>query len=148
MKGALPAQVSRTHDRNQTPHLAAFAVGTATLTPPVVLSLCHVTVFDHYGWLGAIATFGFVTAYILVVIAAAARMLRRRTLNVLSGLIAFATILFLGWAFVGSVNLDAPGPERWLAPVYFGIVFLGVGYGALSRKPGPPVLAPELDENP
>jgi amino acid transporter len=100
----------------------------------VLLILRHVSAFDFYSWLGTIATFGFVTAYILVVIAAMLKLWKRKQFTLIAGLVGVITLAFLGWAFAGSLNLDATGPERWLAPVYLAVVVGGVLFGIVSRR--------------
>jgi amino acid transporter len=132
--GALPLSLSRAHRSNQTPHIAVVVAGVATLLPAVWLMLRHTSAFDLYGWLGTIATFGFVTAYLLVVFAAMVRLKRQRKLSIWRIIVAIVTLAFLGWAFVGSLNLGAKGPERWLAPVYLGLLVGGVLFGVAFRK--------------
>jgi amino acid transporter len=132
--GILPAHLSRAHSKNQTPHIAVVASGVATAVPAIVLTLRHASGFEVYGWLGTIATFGFVTAYLLVVLAALVRLKRRQTLSVWRIGIGAVTLFFLGWALIGSLNLDAKGPERWLAPIYFLLLTFGVAFGAGFRK--------------
>jgi amino acid transporter len=146
--GSLPAQLSRAHGKNQTPHVAVIAGGIATLAPAAALLLGRVSAFDLYGWLATIATFGFVTAYILVVAAAVVRMWRRKRLSLLSGSVGLVTIAFLIWAFIGSVNWDAAGAERWLAPIYFAVILAGVAYGAILGKRFSSEAETEFEENP
>jgi amino acid transporter len=132
--GALPRHLGRSHAINQTPHIAIVVSGVATVLPAVWLTMRWTSAFDLYGWLGTIATFGFVTAYLLVVVAALIRLKRRNKLLVWRMAIGALTLLSLGWTLVGSLNLDATGPERWLAPVYFAILAAGVMFGAIFRK--------------
>jgi amino acid transporter len=132
--GTLPVHLSRAHRTNQTPHVAVVVSGVATLLPAAWLTLRHSSGFDLYGWLGTIATFGFVTAYLLVVLAAIVRLKRQKKLTPWRIAIGNVTLLFLGWAFAGSLNLGAKGPERWLAPIYFTLLLAGVLFGGIFRK--------------
>ncbi len=135
-QGNLPRQLSRTHAVNQTPHIAVLAAAAFSLAIPGFLVARHATGFDLYNWLGTIATFGFVVAYLFVVIAAAVRLKRTGRLRIWNLALAILTTLFLAWAFEGSLNLGAPGPEKWLAPVFAMIVICGVAVGLLMRKAG------------
>ena len=40
----------------------------------------------------------------------------------------------LEWAFAGSVVPRTPGPEKWLAPIYFVVLFGAIVYTTLLRK--------------
>ncbi len=134
MQGSLPHHLGKAHVTNQTPHIAVVVSGIASVAVPGCLVLRHASGFDLYNWLGTIATFGFVVAYIFVVVAAIVRLKRKGRANLWNFAIATVTILFLGWAFEGSLNLGASGPEKWLAPIFAGIVAIGVIFGVWFRK--------------
>ncbi len=132
--GTLPASLGRAHRTNQTPHIAVVISGVATFLPAAWLTFRHTSGFDLYGWLGTVATFGFVTAYLLVVLAALVRLKRHRKLSVGRAAVGAVTLSFLGWAFVGSLNFGAKGPERWLAPTYFALLIAGALFGVTFRR--------------
>ncbi len=133
-QGSLPRLMKRTHSTNQTPHIAVIVSGIASLAVPGFLVLRHATGFDLYNWLGTMATFGFIVAYLFVVLAAVIRLIRKGRAGIGQIVLATVTILFLVWALEGSLNLDAPGPEKWLAPIFAAIVTIGVLYGVWLRK--------------
>jgi amino acid transporter len=135
--GTLPVSLGRAHRRNQTPHIAVVVAGLVTFLPAAWLTIRHTSGFDLYGWLGTIATFGFVTAYLLVVLAALVRLKRGRKLSVWRIAVGALTLAFLGWALVGSLNLGATGPERWLAPIYFALLMAGALFGVALRRSQP-----------
>jgi hypothetical protein len=62
------------------------------------------------------------------------RLKRRRKLSFWRITIGIVTLAFLGWAFIGSLNLGAKGPERWLAPVYFALLAVGALFGLACRR--------------
>jgi amino acid transporter len=133
-QGVLPAHLSRTHQQNQTPHIAVVACGVGALVPAVWLTLRHVSAFDVYGWIGTVATFGFVVAYVLVVAAALEHLRRAKELNLSHALVGVVTLGFLCWAFASSLNFDSKRPERWLGPVFFLALASGVVVGSFYRK--------------
>jgi amino acid transporter len=133
-QGSLPRSLQRAHTTNQTPHIAVVASGIASAAVPGYLVLRRASGFDLYNWLGTIATFGFVVAYLFVVFAAALRLKRKSKSTATSITLAAITILFLGWALEGSLNLGAPGPEKWLAPIFAAIVATGVLFGVWYRR--------------
>jgi amino acid transporter len=65
-----------THVRNETPSHAVMATGLAALLPVAVLAARGASGLDVYGWLGSLATYGFIVAYALVCVALP-RYLRR-----------------------------------------------------------------------
>ena len=58
-----------THALNQTPSRAVVITGTAAVLPVAVLAARGASGFDVYGWLGSLATYGFIVAYALVCVA-------------------------------------------------------------------------------
>ena len=58
-----------THARNETPHFAILVTGIAAVLPVAVLAARGATGLDVYGWLGSLATYGFIVAYALVSVA-------------------------------------------------------------------------------
>jgi amino acid transporter len=58
-----------THARNQTPSRAVVITGLAALLPVAVLAARGASGLDVYGWLGSLATYGFIVAYALVCLA-------------------------------------------------------------------------------
>ncbi len=135
-QGALPFVVSRTHRQNQTPHVAVVACGVGAIVPAAWLTLRHVTAFEVYGWVGTVATFGFVTAYVLVVAAALEHLRRDKQLTWVRALVGVATLGFLCWAFASSLNLDSKRPDRWLGPVFLVVLAFGVVSGIFYRRLG------------
>jgi amino acid transporter len=132
--GGLPSQLGKSHHANRTPHIAVLVSGVATVIPAVALVLRNVSILEIYGWLGTIATLGFVTAYLLVVAAALVRLRRQQKANAWRWVLGALTLLFLGSALVGSLNLSAPGPEKWLTPVYTAFLFAGVISAWIARR--------------
>ena len=132
--GMAPKYLSRTHDRYQTPYSAVVASSVAAVTPAVMLTVLHISAFDLYGWLGTISTYGFITAYVLLVVAAPIKLLRKGKLGLQNSAISAVALLFLIGALVGSLNTGSSGPGRWLAPAYVTLLMLGCVYKALWHR--------------
>jgi amino acid transporter len=58
-----------THARNETPGRAIVVTGTAALLPVAVLAARGASGLDVYGWMGSLATYGFIVTYALVCLA-------------------------------------------------------------------------------
>jgi amino acid transporter len=139
--GLLPRYVHRTHPLHETPHTAVVLTSIATAAVPVCLTLRHASAYDFYGWLGTIATYGFMMAYLLVVIAAPVRQLRRRALRVMGVALSLVCFAFLAAAFAGSINTSV-SPDKWLPLIFAGILVAGSIAGLALRAAGaPPVPA-------
>jgi len=67
--GLAPVSLRNTHVRNQTPSRAVVIAGIAALLPVAVLAARGASGLDVYGWLGSLATYGFIVAYALVCVA-------------------------------------------------------------------------------
>ena len=76
-KGLAHGAFGNTHVRNRTPSRAVVITGVAALLPVAVLAARGASGLDVYGWLGSLATYGFIVAYALVCIALP-RYLRER----------------------------------------------------------------------
>ncbi len=64
--GLAHGSLRRTHARNGTPGGAILATGLGAFLPVAVLAAWHSSGLDVYGWLGTLATYGFVVSYGLV----------------------------------------------------------------------------------
>src|SRR6266849_6569635 len=64
-QGALHSLLGEAHEENRTPHRAVLLSSIAAFLPAGIMMLRGMNLFDIYGLVGTLATFGFVTAYIL-----------------------------------------------------------------------------------
>src|SRR5277367_3432247 len=61
--GLAHKRLSHTHARNATPGGAVLVIGLLMLLPTAVLTMRGVSGSDIYGWMGSLATYGFITVY-------------------------------------------------------------------------------------
>lgn len=59
----------KTHVQHETPNLAILITGVAAVLPATVLAARGASGLDVYGWLGSLATYGFIVTYALVSVA-------------------------------------------------------------------------------
>ena len=127
-RGLAPQGLSSTHAKNETPHRAVVVTALASLLPAVVLAMKGVGSLDIYGWMGALATYGFITVYALVCIALPLHLWRVERISagviVLSGAGTVAMVL----ALVGSVYPVPTGPYALLPYVYLAYLAAGLGW--------------------
>jgi amino acid transporter len=67
--GLAHGSLRSTHARHETPGLAILVTGIAAVLPVVVLAARGASGLDVYGWLGSLATYGFIVTYGLVCVA-------------------------------------------------------------------------------
>jgi len=125
-----------THVRNRTPGRAVILTGMAALLPVTILAARGASGLDVYGWMGSLATYGFIVAYALVC-AALPRYLRlhgayRRGGRIVPGLAAVAMLL----ALVGNLYPVPEGPYGKLPYIYLAYLMAGLLWFALRRRNG------------
>ncbi|MGA7292029.1 MAG: APC family permease [Terriglobales bacterium] len=123
-----------THARNQTPSRAVVLTGIAALLPVVVLAGRGASGLDVYGWLGSLATYGFIVAYALVCFALP-RYMRdhgafRSGAQVIPWLAGMAMLL----ALVGNLYPVPEGPYGKLPFVYLAYLTAGLLWFVIRRR--------------
>src|SRR5277367_1239177 len=130
-----------THAQNRTPSRAVVITGVAALLPVAVLAARGASGLDVYGWLGSLATYGFIVAYALVCLALP-RYLRdqgvfRQGAQVVPGLAGIAMLL----ALVGNFYPVPEGPYGKLPYVYLAYLVAGLLWFAFRGRSKDPALA-------
>jgi len=126
--GLAHESLGATHARNQTPSRAVVITGVAAVLPVAVLAHGGASGLDVYGWLGSLATYGFIVAYALVCIALP-RYLRQhgdynRGAQIVPWLAAAAMLL----ALVGNLYPLPEGPYGRLPYIYLAYLVAGLGW--------------------
>jgi amino acid transporter len=126
--GLAHESLGATHARNQTPSRAVVITGVAAVLPVAVLAYRGASGLDVYGWLGALATYGFIVAYALVCVSLP-RYLRqhgafKRGVQIIPWLAAAAMLL----ALVGNLYPVPEGPYGKLPYIYLAYLIAGLGW--------------------
>jgi amino acid transporter len=124
--GLTHAHLTRTHQRNETPHIAVLVTGIVTFVLTLALALRGVSGADIYGWMGSLATYGFLTAYALVCLAVPSFLRRERALKPLWVVLSGAGFIAMLLAIAGSVYPVPTGAYRWLPYIY--LTYLAAGW--------------------
>jgi amino acid transporter len=131
--GLTHAHLTRTHRRNETPHIAVLVTGIVTFVLTIALALRGVSGADIYGWMGSLATYGFLTAYALVCLAVPSFLRRARVLTPLWLALSGAGFIAMLLAIAGSVYPIPQGAYRWLPYIY--LTYLVAGWlWTVSKK--------------
>jgi amino acid transporter len=115
-----------THLRNETPGRALLVTGIAAVLPTAILAARGAGGLDVYGWMGSLATYGFIVAYALVSIALP-RYLRvhgvfRPGAQIIPWLACFAMLL----ALAGNLYPVPEGPYGKLPYIYLAYLVVGM----------------------
>jgi amino acid transporter len=126
--GLAHSSLSATHALNQTPSRAVVITGVAAVLPVTVLAARGASGLDVYGWLGSLATYGFIVAYGLVSIALP-KYLRthgayRRGAQIVPWLAGIAMLL----ALAGNLYPVPEGPYGKLPYIYLAYLTAGLAW--------------------
>ena len=146
--GLAHGSLRTTHAHNRTPTYAVVITGIAAVAPVAVLAARGASGLDVYGWMGALATYGFIVAYALVCMALP-RYLRLHEVADSSarGLSVVAAIAML-LALVGNLYPVPGGPYGKLPYIYLAYLVAGLGWFAVRRARKPALAEPaELPES-
>jgi len=126
--GLAHSSLSATHALNQTPSRAVVITGIAAVLPVTVLAARGASGLDVYGWLGSLATYGFIVAYGLVSIALP-RYLRthgayRPGAQIIPWLAGVAMLL----ALAGNLYPVPEGPYGKLPYIYLAYLTAGLAW--------------------
>jgi amino acid transporter len=134
-----------THVRNHTPGRAVVITGVAAVLPVAVLAARGASGLDVYGWLGSLATYGFIVAYALVCVALP-RYLRQHGAftsgaQIVPGLAAAAMLL----ALVGNLYPVPEGPYGKLPYIYLAYLIAGLGWFMVRARSKKAALAADVE---
>jgi amino acid transporter len=129
--GALHSVLGEAHEQNQTPHRAVLLSSIAAFLPAAIMTLRGVNLFDIYGLVGSLATFGFVTAYILVSIAAPFYLRSKNLLTPQAVVISVLAVVAMGAALLGSLYPVPASPYSLLPYIYAGLLLMGFSWSTI-----------------
>src|SRR3984957_7160362 len=136
-QGALHSALGEAHQANQTPHRAVLLSSIAAFVPAAIMTLWGVTMFEIFGLIGTLATFGFVTAYILVSAAAPLFLRSRGRLTPQAIGISVLAILAMGADLLGSLYPVPAAPYSSLPYLYAVLLLGGFAWSMIWVAPSP-----------
>jgi amino acid transporter len=112
--GLFPASLGTTHLANKTPHVAVTICSFLVFLIPAILSFFQIKLFQSMGYLGAMCSYGFLTVYILISLAAPIYLHKIKKLRVRDLVFSLCAIAFMLIPFLGSVGI--PGSKLFPPP--------------------------------
>jgi amino acid transporter len=133
-KGLVHESLRATHVRHETPIRSVLVTGAATFLPVAFLAFHGSSGLDVYGWMGSLATYGFIVAYALVCFALP-RYLRdhgvfRPSAGAISALAGIAMLL----ALLGNLYPVPEGPYGKLPLVYLAYLACGMLWFLIAAR--------------
>lgn len=140
------AALTRAHNEHRTPHVAIWVVAVPMVAASIVPVLLGSSAVDLTGWVGTVATFGFMLAYALVSLAAPVFLNRVGVFNplaILVGVIGVLSMAFVFWAnwlpqFIpGGAFIALTGVLVWLPYVFLAWTAIGLIWYFVARVSNP-----------
>lgn len=145
--GLFPSSLGEAHAANRTPHVAVTVCSLILFLVPAMMAFYQIKLFECMGILGAIASYGFLTVYILISVAAPVYLRKIRQFQRRDAVIASLSVGFMIIPVLGSIGIPGstlfPVPE---APYnilpYLFVMYLVVtcGWFLLQRARSPKVV--------
>jgi amino acid transporter len=123
-----------THARNQTPSRAVVITGVAALLPVAILAARGASGLDVYGWLGSLATYGFIVAYGLVCVGLPHYLRTHNVFRPGAQIIPWLAGLAMLLALVGNLYPMPEGPYGKLPYVYLAYLTAGLLWFAFRAR--------------
>ena len=126
--------IRATHTRHETPHRAIVITGIAAVLPVIILAVRGDDGLDVYGWLGSLATYGFIIAYGLVSIALPRYLRDRGIFHPATRVIPYLALLAMLLALAGNLYPVPEGPYGKLPLIYLAYLSLSLVWFALGSR--------------
>jgi amino acid transporter len=125
-----------THARHETPGIALVVTGIAALIPVAVLAARGASGLDVYGWLGSLATYGFIVAYALVCGALPLYLRRHGSSSAGGVMIAVLGCAGMLLALIGNLYPVPEGPYGRMPYIFLCYLAFGLLWFFVSARSG------------
>ena len=126
-----------THAQNRTPSLAVVITGIAALLPVAVLAGRGASGLDVYGWMGSLATYGFIVAYALVCVALPRYLRDHGIFRAGAQVLPWLAAIVMALALIGNLYPVPEGPYGKLPYIYLAYLTAGLIWFVVRRRSGP-----------
>ena len=131
--GLTHGSLRTTHVRHETPSRAIAVTGIAAVAPVVVLAAGGASGLDVYGWMGSLATYGFIVTYALVSVALPSYLRDQGAYRPGVEIIPWLAFTAMLLALAGNLYPVPEGPYGKLPYVYIAYLTAGLLWYFVSR---------------
>jgi amino acid transporter len=139
----LPKDFGRSHSKYKTPHVALLLLGPVTLAAPVILIAEGITPLEIFGYIGTLASYGYLLAYVLVAISAPIFLARRKVLTPLPVVVSVLAAAAIVYVIYKNVVPVPAAPYNYFPYVFLAWVVVGLAW-YLALKVRNPARAAQL----
>jgi amino acid transporter len=143
--GLAHESLGTTHARNHTPGRAVVITGIAAVLPVAVLAARGASGLDVYGWLGSLATYGFIVAYALVCAALPHYLRQHGVFNPGAQVVPWLAAAAMLLALLGNLYPVPEGPYGKLPYIYLAYLIAGLGWFLVRARSKKAALAAEIE---
>lgn len=139
--GIVNSYVGNVHQHNKTPHISVSVISLIATLVPIILLALHNKIFDIYGWLGTVATFGFLFNYALATIAAPVYLYKQKELRIKDIVISIITFIILLIPVVGSVYPLPAYPYNLFPFIFLAWLVAGTVWFVIQKTKNPSLVS-------
>jgi len=132
--GMTHGSLRTTHARHETPGRAIVVTGIAAVAPVAVLAARGASGLDVYGWMGSLATYGFIVAYALVCVALPRYLRQHGAYGPGAQIIPWLAFTAMLLALIGNLYPVPEGPYGKLPYIYLAYLCAGLLWFLLQRR--------------
>jgi amino acid transporter len=132
--GITHGSLRATHARHETPGRAIVVTGIAAVAPVAVLAARGASGLDVYGWMGSLATYGFIVAYALVCVALPRYLRDHGAYRLGAQIIPWLAFTAMLLALIGNLYPVPEGPYGKLPYIYLAYLCTGLVWFLFQRR--------------
>jgi amino acid transporter len=132
--GLAHGSLRTTHSQNHTPSRAVVITGIAAVAPVAVLAARGASGLDVYGWMGTLATYGFIVAYALVCVALPGYLRLHGDARSNKQVLPWVAALAMLCALIGNLYPVPEGPYGKLPFIYLFYLAAGLAWFAVRSR--------------
>jgi len=132
--GLVHGSMRAAHKTHETPSGAILASGIAAVAPVAVLAVRGASGLDVYGWMGSLATYGFIVTYALVCFALPHYLHEHGGLHLGGRIVSVVASTAMLLALIGNLYPVPEGPYGKLPYIYLVYLAAGLLWFAMSAR--------------
>jgi amino acid transporter len=133
----LPSTFGSTHSRFRTPHIAILTLAPVVGIVPFILVADGTSPLNIFAYLGTLATFGYLLAYVLVSIAAPFFLRRRKALTPFAVAVSVLATATIGYVFYKNLVPVPPSPYDTFPYIFGAWIVIGLAWYLVLKARDP-----------